>query len=89
MPGRSVTVRPMTPAERKRAQRQRDRATLFAPGASLDTMPTSGLLDALPGLLGGDRPGTLGEVLRELGRRGGVTVTARPAPLGAGARVRA
>jgi hypothetical protein len=83
-----VTVTALTPAERKRAQRKRDRAALFTPGASIDTMPTSGLLEALPSLLDGEWPGILGAVLRELGRRGGVTVTARSAPLGRGARVR-
>ena len=69
----------MTPTERKRAQRERDRAALWAPGASLDT---------LPGLLAGERPGTLSAVLAELGRRGGLTVTTRHAALGAGGRVR-
>ena len=78
----------MTAGQRKRAQRERDRATLWAPGASLDTLPTTALLEALPGLLGTDRPGTLGAVLIELGRRGGLSVTSRPAPLGIGARVK-
>ena len=79
----------LTPAQRKRAQRERDRAALWAPGVSLDTLTTAALLEALPGLLAGERPGTLGAVLIELGRRGGVSVTSRPAPLGAGGRVRA
>ena len=84
-----MTVTALTPAQRKRAQRVRDRATLWTPGASLDTLPTTALMEALPGLLGADRPGTLGAMLIELGRRGGLSVTSRPAPLGAGGQVRA
>ena len=53
----------------------------------LDEMPTSGLLEALPSLLTADLPATLGGVLRVLGQRGVVTVTARPAALAADARV--
>lgn len=79
----------LTAAQRKRAQRERDRATLWTPGASLDTLPTTALLEALPGLLSAEWPGTLGAVLIELGRRGGLSVTSRPSPLGAGGRVRA
>ncbi len=77
----------LTPAQRKQAQRTRDRATLWAPGSSLDTLPLSGLLEALPGLLTGEKPGTLGAVLKEIGRRGGVTVTVRESPMGPERRV--
>ena len=84
-----MTVTALTPAQRKRAQRERGRTALWASGVSLDTLPASALVEALPGLLAGERPGTLGAVLAELGRRGGLTVTTRPAALGAGGRVRA
>ena len=79
----------LTPAQRKRAQRERDRAALWALGVSLDTLTTAALLEALPGLLAGERPGALGAVLIELGRRGGVSVTSRPAPFGVGTRAKA
>lgn len=53
-------------------------------------MPTSGLLEALPGLLTTDRPATLGAVLRELRRRGDRRLgLAGPAALLAGDRVKA
>lgn len=82
-----MTVTAMTPTERKRAQRERERAALWTPGVALDTLTTAALLEALPGLLAGERPGTLAAVLAELGRRGGLTVTTRHAALGAGGRV--
>ena len=53
-----MTVTALTPAQRKRAQRERDRAALWALGVSLDTLTTVALLEALPGLLAGERPGT-------------------------------
>lgn len=97
---RSVTVTTTQPAPTRSgppapggaltpAQRERDRAALWALGVSLDTLTTAALLEALPGLLAGERPGTLGAVLIELGRRGGVSVTSRPAPFGVGTRAKA
>lgn len=65
-----MTVKAMTPTERKRAQRERERAALWTPGVALETLTTAALLEALPGLLAGERPGTLAAVLAELGRRG-------------------
>lgn len=69
----------MTPAERKAAQRERDRARVQAPRPAVDQMPTSGLTEALPGLIASRRRGALAAVLVEMGRRGGVTVTINPA----------
>jgi len=72
----TVTKRqPKSPAERKRAQRKRDRAALVAGAVPMADLNTSALLDSLPALLTGDYRSTLALVLRELGRRGGVTVT--------------
>ena len=77
-----------TPAQRKAAQRERDRAALWAPGVSIDTLPTTALVESLLRLIAEDRPGTLGAVLAEIGRRGGVTVTIKNRALGTGRRVR-
>ena len=75
-----TTQRPKTPAERKRAQRKRDRAALVAGDVPMADLTTSALVDSLPALLTGDYRSTLALVLRELGRRGGVTVTTEAAP---------
>lgn len=78
----------LTPAQRKSAQRARDHAALWAVGAAMDELTTSALLESLASLIAEQRAGTLGAVLVELGRRGGVTVTARPAAMVAGGRVK-
>ena len=54
----------------------------------MDELTTSALLESLASLIAEQRAGTLGAVLVELGRRGGVTVTARPAAMAAGERVK-
>lgn len=77
----TVTMeRPKSPAERKRAQRKRDRAALVAGDVPTADLTTSALLDTLPALLTGEYRNTLALVLRELGRRGGVIVTTEAAP---------
>jgi hypothetical protein len=48
----------MTPAARKRAKRDHD--TIRTIDTSLDVMPTSGAMDALPGLLIADAPASAG-----------------------------
>lgn len=78
MTPQTVTVtsaRPLTPAERKRAQRKRYWAALMA-GEPLAGLTLAALLKALPALVAGKHQSTLALVLVELGRRGGVTVTA-------------
>ena len=77
-----------TSAQRKRAQRARDRLALWAVGASMDELTTSALVEQIPALIRDDRPGMLGAVLVELGRRGGVLVSARPSASGGGRRVK-
>lgn len=77
----------LTAAQRKTAQRARDRVAIWS-GGSMDELTITALLENLPSLIVGERPGTLGAVLVELGRRGGVTVTARPSSAGAGARLK-
>ena len=79
---------PATPAQRKRAQRARDRLALWAADVSMDELTTSALIEQIPALIRDERPGTLGAVLVELGRRGGVFVKARPSAFGAGNRVK-
>ena len=79
---------PATPAQRKRAQRARDRLALWAAGDSMDELTTSALVEQISALIRDERPGTLGAVLVELGRRGGVSVTARPSAAGGGRRVK-
>lgn len=79
---------PATPAQRKRAQRARDRVALWAADVSMDELTTSSLIEQIPALIRNDRPGTLGAVLVELGRRGGVFVKARPSAFGSGKRVK-
>ncbi len=54
---------PATPAQRKRAQRARDRLALWAPGASMDELTTSALIEQIQALIRDERPGTLGVVL--------------------------
>jgi len=66
-----------TPAERKRAQRERDKVALWSAGVSFDSLTTGALIDHLAYLVANQQTGTLGPVLVELGRRGGMTVTAR------------
>lgn len=78
----------MTPAQRKRIQRERDRTVLLTPGASFDELTTAALVENLSSLIADERPGLLGDVLKELGRRGGVNVTARPAALAPGKRIK-
>jgi hypothetical protein len=53
-----------------------------------DELTTAALVENLASLIADERPGILGDVLKELGRRGGVTVTARPAALAPGKRVK-
>jgi len=77
-----------TAAERKRAQRARDTAALWAAGGSIDELTTSALIEHIAKLIHDERPGTLGAVLTELGRRGGVAVTARPYGAPPGKRVK-
>ncbi len=63
----AVTVtkrRPQSPAERKRAQRKRDRAALVAGALPMAELNTSALLDSLPALLTSDYSSTLALVLR-------------------------
>ncbi len=67
---------PLSPAQRKRAQRRRDRAALLGGDVPIGAVKTSALIESLPLLLGIDAPLILAQVLCELGRRGGVTVTA-------------
>ena len=54
----------------------------------MDELTTSALVEQIAMLIRDERPGTLGAVLVELGRRGGVTVTARPASFARGRRVK-
>ena len=54
----------------------------------MDELTTSALIEQIQALIRDERPGTLGVVLVELGRRGGVFVTARPSAFGAGIRVK-
>lgn len=77
-----------TVAQRKAAQRARDRAGLWAVGGLLDGLTTTALVECLPSLIAERSVGTLGAVLKEIGRRGGLTVTARPAPFGPGDRIK-
>ena len=64
-----------TPAQRKAAQRMRDRATVESRAQSVDGLTISALAEAVPKLIADKRPARLGVVLVELGKRGGVTVT--------------
>lgn len=64
-----------TPAQRKAAQRERERAALHAKGADVGELSTTALVEGLPGLIAGKHAGALGVALVELGRRGGVAVT--------------
>lgn len=77
----------LTPAQWKAAQRERDRVALWVGGVAVDGLTTTALVEGLPRLIAGDQPGVLGAVLAELGRRGGVTVTARVAARVPGMRV--
>ncbi len=75
----TVTIHePRTAAQRKRDQRRRDRAALYLDDGPLDAIRTTVLVEALPVLIGA-APHALASVLTELGRRGGVTVTAQVA----------
>lgn len=65
----------LTAAERKAAQRERDRAAIQARGRPLQGLTTSALVEALPSLIAATRPARLGAVLVEIGQRGGVTLT--------------
>ena len=78
----------LTAAERKAAQRERDRAALWVPGAPLDELTLSALVESLPRLIADEAPGTLGAVLVEIGRRGGVSVTVKPYALAPSKRVK-
>lgn len=69
----------LAPAQWKAAQRERDRVALWVEGCSVAELTTTGLVEGLPSLIAGGQPEMLGDVLVELGRRGGVAVTARPA----------
>lgn len=77
----AVTVTmPASAAERKREQRRRDRAALLdtevALAESLRSMTAGGLVELLQRVAG--RPELLALVLVELGRRGGLQITATP-----------
>jgi len=78
----------MTPADRKRAQRERDLAALWAPGVSFDELTLGALVEQIAGLIRDERPGTLAQVLVEIGRRGGVSVRASPRAGAPGKRVK-
>lgn len=73
-------------AERKRAQRRRDRdsaaAALRGDAGAFADARTAALLSLVPELIESGRRLTLAELLIELGRRGGVTVTATPIAMG-------
>lgn len=64
----------LTAAQRKSAQRERDRAALRSAGAALHEIPTSGLIEGLAGLISAGEHGALAAALVELGRRGGLKV---------------
>ena len=64
----------LTAAERKAAQRERDRAALRSAGAALLGMPTSGLVEGLAGLIASEDQDALAGALVELGKRGGLKV---------------
>lgn len=82
-PGRPINESgAQSAAQRKAAQRARDRAALWVVGGLLDGLTTAALVECLPSLIAGQSVGTLGVVLKEIGRRGGLTVTTRPAPPG-------
>ena len=68
----------LTPAQWKAAQRERDRVALWVDQVAVDGLTTTALVEGLPSLIAGGQSGMLGAVLAELGRRGGVTVTAVP-----------
>ena len=78
----------MSAAQRKAAQRARDRAALWAVGGLLDGLTTAALVECLPSLIAGQSVGTLGAVLKEIGRRGGLTITTRSDPFGPGERIK-
>lgn len=65
----------LTPAERKAAQRDRDRAAVQARGTAINELTTGALVESLPRLIAVKRRAKLGTVLVKLGRRGGVPVT--------------
>jgi len=66
----------LTPAERKAAQRERDRAALLkGRNVAMEDVTTGALIEGLPALMTGRRRARLAAVLMEIGRRGGVTVT--------------
>lgn len=69
---------PLTPAERKAAQRERDRAAIQARSGAMRELTTTALAESLPGLIAAKRKGRLVAVLVELGRRGGVGIAALP-----------
>ena len=69
----------LTDAERKAAQRERNRVAIHIHGAAAEALTTTALVEGLPGLIAGDLPGLLGVVLVELGRRGGLAVIAKKA----------
>ncbi len=64
-----------TPAERKREQRARAAAALREGDLALAS--TSGLAESVTALVTAGDAVALAAVLRELGRRGGLTVTTR------------
>ncbi len=66
----------LTPAQWKAAQRERGRVALWVDGVAVAGLTTTALVEGLPSLIAGDHPEMLGAVLVELGRRGGVTLTA-------------
>lgn len=78
----------LTPAERKQAQRLRDHNTIYG-SMVIDTVTTDGLPTAVRHALAEGRTATLTAVLKELGRRGGLVVTARPSAVGPSERVKA
>lgn len=64
----------LTAAQRKAAQRERDRTALRCEVAALHQIPTSGLVEGLPGLIAAGDHDALAAALVELGKRGGLKV---------------
>ena len=61
-----------TPAQRKAAQRARDRAAVESKAQLIEGLTTTALAEAVSKLISERRAARLGVVLVELGRRGGV-----------------
>ena len=69
----------LTPAERKAAQRDRDRAAMRDAGcAAIGELSTSALVEGLPEMIAIRGDALFGAVLIELSRRGGLTLRLSP-----------